>query len=99
MPSRFVEPASVAVFSAQERLSAVHAYCAHACEAAMQGRSKAAHGLFQTALLFFERAKTIAAPDDEGSIRGAFNELDASAVVVYAANSFGSGSSKWSASK
>lgn len=59
-------------------------YCSYARDAASEGRWKAAHGLFQTAILFFERAKDLALPDEQASIRGARNELDSIARVVYA---------------
>ena len=49
----------------------------------MDGRLSAAHGLFQTALLFFERARSVALPGDEVKMRLAWEELDYSAPWVY----------------
>lgn len=66
-------------------------YCAYARDAASEGRLKAAHGLFQTAILFFERARNLASPDDQPRIRGAWNELDVSARVVYPVEASASG--------
>ncbi len=74
-------------------------YCAYARDAASEGRLNAAHGLFQTAILFFERARNLAAPDDQARICDARNQLDVSARVVYPVDACASGFSNRGATR
>lgn len=74
-----------------ESIKSLHRCCAQARDAACAGRYSAAHGLFQNALVFFERARAVTWDDEDElyfwqrawQMSRARRELDDCAELVY----------------